>query len=443
MFKHIKSYENHDFLYNTECNMVFEYNDFLYNIFNNDEPIKSELQSAFPDVDVVKQINIIESLKNEYQKKKEHKKSSATEEKGYHTLWLNIAHECNLNCIYCYGDGGNYNKQSKLIDFNMAKKIIDYWIGQIDETAEELNIIFFGGEPLINKEVMISCVSYINSILGNKFLLKYGATTNVTLIDDDILNLFKDNYFNVTLSIDGGEETQNRNRPYKNGKGSYTIVRKNIEQLRKVSPVLTARMTLIHSDVDKAIDRVEELWDLGVNNIAFEIVETGQSELAISLDDMPHLEKQIELLGERTFENIIHGESKIIVEFIKNGRIIQNHLLNMCSFYDNKTLKVDPEGVVFRCHRLIGNDRFSTGNLFLGNEMEKKDLEEVIPAKCQVCWAKNICVRCPETNLINTGDINKPNNITCRFKKKMILESLKLYVSLYKGDNALFRKMYL
>lgn len=442
MFKHIKSYDNQDFLYNTECNMVFEYNDFLYNIFSNDEPDKSELQFSYPDVDVDKQIDTLASLKNQYQEIKTHKKSSAMEDKGYHTLWLNIAHDCNLNCIYCYGEGGSYNKQTKLINFDMAKKIIDYWIEKIDKTAEELSVIFFGGEPLLNKEVMINCVSYINSILGDKFVLKYGTTTNVTLIDDEILNLFQNNYFNVTLSIDGGEETQNRNRPYKNGKGSYTIVRKNLEQLRNITPVLTARMTLIRSDVDKAIDRVEELWNLGVNNIAFEMVETSQRELAITVEDMPNLEKQIELLGKRTYENIIHGDSKIIVEFIKNGRTLQNHLLNICSFYDNKTLKVDPEGEVFRCHRLIGKNEFSTGNLFMVNETEKNNEEEILPKKCEVCWAKNICVRCPETNLINTGDINKPNTTSCRFKKKMILESLKLYVSLYKGDKALFKKMY-
>lgn len=183
-------------------------------------------------------------------------------------LILNISHECNMRCKYCFADHGHFQSKAALMSKKIAKDSIDYWFGHLDKSRKRTSITFFGGEPLLNKEVFLYSLEYIESLLeGTGVIPTYAITTNGTLINDELIQIFLKYRMQPDISVDGGMYVQNKNRPLRTGNGSYNMVVESAKKLRNYYDRLVAKITLIHEDVDKLKQEERELSVLQMRDV--------------------------------------------------------------------------------------------------------------------------------------------------------------------------------
>lgn len=168
-------------------------------------------------------------------------------------------------------------------------------------------VTFFGGEPLMNIDVIKFSINYINELLKEYDIqVQYIITTNGTIFNDDIIKLFVDNDIRFTISIDGGQAIQDRNRPYTSGKGSFEVIKTNVAKLRKYYNKLSARMTLTHEDVPYLKQAVMDLWDIGFTDVVYEFVTIEDEKLSIMKQDVECLRKQVQELNQITYKNMVN-----------------------------------------------------------------------------------------------------------------------------------------
>lgn len=220
---------NKRWIYWGEYNLVFQYSQPLMNVLRSyetgisekeilqiqDDGIKEELRKVFENVEMVR--NKRDDL-NIYLNSIE--KENWDKDKYLLGVLFEVSNDCNLRCTYCYGQGGNYGASRCLMNSKTLKKSLEYCFKRFTPN-EKISIVFFGGEPLINSKIIFEAVEAINAFASkNGNTVRYSVTTNGTILNTELLNLFQKNDFIVTVSIDGGELIQNRNRPFATGKGS-------------------------------------------------------------------------------------------------------------------------------------------------------------------------------------------------------------------------------
>jgi uncharacterized protein len=444
-----------NYIYIGKYNTILENSELLKEIFKlsnkcSENDIIDILKKDY-DVDKIKnQLSILKEWFLSVENKKkiinsnyESNENDWLNKKLLSSLWLNISHDCNLRCLYCYGSGGSYGGKRKLMTINKAKEIIDYWFKYLNIDSENISVAFFGGEPLMNKKVLIFSVNYINKLLKkyNRYA-NYVMTTNGTILDDELFTFFKENAFKVTISIDGGKKIQDFNRPFVSGKGSFNTVAKTIKTLRQSYHGLVGRLTLTHNNVYYFKDSVEELWKTGITNINYDIVSSNDINLKLTHSDLDILKSQISELSKITYKNIINDNSKVLLPLIKYGKIIHNYLNNnTCPFYTKSTLVVDPNGEIFKCHRFADNNDFSVGNISTGLNWDRYCDNKSFNTRCSSCWASSICTDCAQVHYISNIDSKSPD-IWCEHQKLLIEESLKLYINLCNSKPNLLNKYY-
>lgn len=356
------------------------------------------------------------------------------------SLVLNVSHDCNLNCVYCYGDGGNYGLVRKLMDVDMAKKAIDYWLERLDMDAHMLTVSFFGGEPLMNTKVISFAVDYINERLAKLHKRAfYTITTNGTILNESILKLLIENQFNITVSIDGLKDYHDANRPFRDGKGSYSRVQENVKILVENGATLNSRITLTHENIKAFSDIVKSIWSLGIDSVVFDIATTTNQKYAITPEDVKLLEEQISELADITYDSLVNKGNRVLFNIVQTSMILNgNKSQCSCSFNTNKTLMMDPDGDVYRCHRVQGYDEFKLGNI----TDKLQPAEKVKFECCDSCWADKLCSKCAHTNYIVNNDVRKPYSIWCACKKILYKETLKLYIRLLNENPDVFREIF-
>ncbi len=363
-------------------------------------------------------------------------------------LWLNVSHDCNLRCIYCFGHGGSYGGNRELMSVDTAKRSIDYWFKYLNKSVPMTTVTFFGGEPLMNMDIIKFSINYINDLLKEyNIKVQYIITTNGTIFSDDIIDLFKNNDVQFAISIDGGQAIQDRNRPYASGKGSFDIIKKNVAKLRKHYDKVSARMTLTHDDVPYLKQAVMDLWDIGFTDVVYEFVTIADEKLSIMKEDVDCLRKQIQELNDITYQNIINKKRQFFTNTLKfAGFIHSNKLKNECSFQSPYTIMFTPSGEMFKCHRMMDDPDHCVGSLIKGinwdkfSENTRKYIEET---ECKDCWAKRICGGgCAQENAIYTGDVSKHHDLLCEETKMLAEESLKFYAKMYLEDEKDFHRVF-
>ncbi len=449
------NYKDKKFIFIGKYNTLLEHTDLVEDILmllpsHKEEEIIGMLGNKYSNINVRDQMKIIKEwistikMDNE---KRDDLHNNVREEDWYNgklltSLWLNISHDCNLNCIYCYGDGGNYGRSKKLMTMESAKKIIDYWFKYLDKDCKKVNVVFFGGEPLMNKKVLFFAVNYINELLKKEKIINYALTTNATIMDEEILELFAKNRFNITLSMDGEKKIQDKNRPYISGKGTFDKVKETIGFLKKYYTTLTARLTLTHENVSKLKKSVESLWEIGITHVACEMVCSTNENLRLTKEDLEILKPQIHDLAKITYKHILNNDNRQISTLLKYAKAMHNHSCNECTFFSKNSLMVEPDGEIFKCHRLIGEEEFLVGNISTEMNWSKYAQDKKVDSKCTSCWAKSMCFNCPQVNYIYNKDLYTPYDLSCEFTKMMIKENLSIYASLYEKDPKILNKIY-
>ncbi len=449
-FEVIEDYKGNKVIYCGKCSKIFEYSNKMEKILDgydrNNQQMEQKLLPYFSVAEIHTYKEIVEKYLEECEKNAENfckvQCKKVQENRKYTTLWINISNDCNLRCIYCYGNGGSYNKDRALITMKKLVEILDFWLEHIDLKRKVLKVVFFGGEPLMNKEALKFVVNYLKSRISNETIILFEITTNGTILDDELLEIFSKNHFHITLSIDGGKEIQDFQRPFVNGKGSFLTLTKNLDAIRKKKIPVSARLTVTHKNISELLKCFQDIWSLGIANISFAPVSTENSDLRLTPQDMDILIKFIEQLGIFQYESIIQNKNIYVNNLFQFGKILHQNAMGICSFYVSDVLKVDINGDIFKCHRLIGVDDFFIGNVTQGLISENNKNIYSAVHNCPTCNYSNICIPCYEINYYANHDINIPDKEFCEFSKAIIKENIKLYVNLLRKLPEVAHKVY-
>lgn len=343
-------------------------------------------------------------------------------------MCLNVSHNCNLACEYCFADGGTYRDERRNMSFDTAKAAIDMLV-EMSGTRRNLEVDFFGGEPMLDFDVVKQTVYYARSLeKSHNKNFRFTITTNAYRLNDDDIAFFNEQMYNVVISIDGRRDVHNRVRKTVGGKDSFDVILKNalrFKELRKGQYYV--RGTFTRYNLDFAED-VLYLNDLGFDQLSIEpVVLAPESPMAIRAEDMPAVLAEYEKLAAEYLKrrktdkwfNFFH----FMVD-IDNAPCAVKRLKGCGA--GGEYLAVAPDGTVYPCHQFDGTKDKALGNVFdkkLDNALRKSFYECSVLSKpeCKSCWAKYYCSGgCMANSFKFNGDINKPYTPACELMKKRI-----------------------
>lgn len=344
-------------------------------------------------------------------------------------MCLNIAHDCNLRCKYCFASTGDFGKGRKLMTFETGKKAIDFLLEKsLDRKNLELD--FFGGEPLMNFDVVKQIVEYARSReaeYGKKF--RFTITTNGVLLDDDKIDFIKREMSNVVLSIDGRKEVNDYMRKRVDGSGCYDKIMPAFKKLveKRGDKEYYVRGTFTKNNLDFSND-VFDLYNNGFDQISVEpVVCEASADYAITEKELPAIFKEYERLAERILENEKKGKKFNFFHFmldLDQGPCAIKRLRGCgCG---NDYVAITPDGDIYPCHQFVGIEEFKMGNIDEGTfdtKMKSYFSKTHVYTKpeCKKCWAKFYCSGgCNANNYQYAGDVHNAHKLSCQLQKKRL-----------------------
>ena len=347
-------------------------------------------------------------------------------------LCLHICHDCNLRCRYCFADEGAYHARREFMSFETAKAAIDFLIAN-SGNRKVLETDFFGGEPLMNFDVVKKTVLYAKEEAakrGKKFL--FTLTTNGLLLTGEIADFLNEEMENVVLSLDGRKEVHDAVRKTANGKGSFDLVIENLKNFVKIrgDKHYYVRGTFTAKNLDFGND-VLFLADSGFDSISMEPVVTDIPDLAITGKELPAICREYDRLCDEFLAREAEGKGFNFFHFnvdLEGGPCLSKRV-SACGA-GNEYFSVVPNGDIYPCHQFAGDRDFRMGSVFEGKLDEKiraqfRDSCLFTRKKCDGCFAKYICSGgCSANNYHFNGDINDPYEITCEMMRKRIEDGM-------------------
>lgn len=344
-------------------------------------------------------------------------------------LCLHIAHDCNLACRYCFAEEGEYKGRRALMSYEVGKQALDFLIAN-SGSRRNLEVDFFGGEPLMNFQVVKDLVKYAREQepLYNKNF-RFTLTTNGILLDDDVMEFCNREMGNVVLSIDGRKEVNDKMRPSRNGKGSYDIILPKFIKFAEARNQTNyyVRGTFTHNNLDFFED-VKHLAELGFKQISVEpvVAEPGEP-YAITEEDLSGLYEQYDELARYMLEQKRAGKEFTFFHFmidLTGGPCVAKRLSGCGS--GTQYLAVTPWGDLYPCHQFVGTEEYLLGNVFDG--IKKPEIQDEFKhcnvyskEKCRNCFAKFYCSGgCAANSFHFHGSINDTYDIGCALQKKRV-----------------------
>ncbi len=353
-------------------------------------------------------------------------------------LCLNIAHDCNLRCQYCFAGQGGYGQWREMMSFDVARRAVDFLVAH-SGPRQHCEIDFFGGEPLMNYHVVQQTVKYIRQQeeKHNK-IFKLTLTTNGMLLDERKLQYFNDNRISLVLSLDGRKEVHDCMRPGIRGEGTYDQVRNNIAYAvaNRNGEEYYVRGTYTSKNLDFTTD-VLDMVDQGFTELSMEPVIGEDERYAIHEEHLPEIYAEYEKLAKAYLERHKEGKPFSFFHFnmdLYRGPCLQKRLRGCGAGHEY--LAVVPNGDIYPCHQFVGRDGYVIGNVYEGlwdMERPKKFRENHVLNKeeCIDCWAKFYCSGgCHANNETFAGDIHVPYDVSCRIQRKRIECALMIQAAL-------------
>lgn len=344
-------------------------------------------------------------------------------------LCLHIAHDCNLACKYCFAEEGEYHGRRALMSYEVGKKALDFLIAN-SGNREHLEVDFFGGEPLLNWDVVKRLVEYGRSQEAEhhkKF--RFTITTNGVLLNDEIMEFCNREMSNVVLSLDGRREINDKMRPFRNGSGSYDLIVPKFQKFAESRGQMNyyVRGTFTRNNLDFAED-VLHYADLGFEQMSMEPVVTDPSEpYAIQEEDIPKILEEYDRLAVEYIKRKKEGRGFNFFHFmidLKAGPCVAKRMAGCGS--GTEYLAVTPWGDLYPCHQFVGNEKFLLGNVDTGivNTQirdEFKTCNVYAKESCKDCFARFYCSGGCAANAYNfSGSINGAYDLGCEMQKKRI-----------------------
>ncbi|MCL2873783.1 MAG: thioether cross-link-forming SCIFF peptide maturase [Defluviitaleaceae bacterium] len=341
-------------------------------------------------------------------------------------LCLNVAHDCNLRCGYCFAGEGEYGGKRAMMSLKTGKKAVDFIIHN-SGNRHNLEIDFFGGEPLMNFEVVEGIISYArDEERKHNKNFRFTITTNGLLLNDTNLAFINENMHNLVLSLDGRKEVNDVMRNTISGESCYEIILPKLIKAAesRYQADYYVRGTFTHHNLDFSKD-VLHLANLGFKQISIEpVVAEDNKDYSIKEDDLPALYEQYEILAKEMALRYGKEDDFNFFHFmidLEGGPCLAKRLTGCGA--GTEYLAVTPEGDLYACHQFIGNENYKLGNVDLGITSDKtsdfKDLNVFTKEVCAACWAKYYCSGGCAANALNfNGDLKIPYEIGCDLQRK-------------------------
>ena len=344
-------------------------------------------------------------------------------------LCLHVAHTCNLNCSYCFASQGKYQGDRALMSFEVGKRAFDFLI-EHSGTRHNLEVDFFGGEPLMNWDVVKQLVAYARSIeKEHNKNFRFTLTTNGILIDDEVIDFLNKEMSNVVLSLDGRKEVNDHFRRDYAGNGSYDKIVPKFQKLvqAREGKNYYVRGTFTHNNVDFTND-LFHMADLGFTELSMEpVVCPPDDPYALTEEDMPKIFEQYEILAKEMLKRKKEGRPFTFYHYmldLKNGPCIYKRITGCGS--GTEYMAVTPWGELFPCHQFVGDPKYSLGNIYDGitnTEIQDgfRSCNAYAREECKDCWARLYCSGgCAANSYHATGSINGVYKYGCELFKKRI-----------------------
>ncbi len=344
-------------------------------------------------------------------------------------LCLHVAHTCNLNCSYCFAAQGKYTGEEALMSYEVGKEAFDFLVKNSGDRVN-LEVDFFGGEPLMNWQVVKDLVAYgrsLEQIHNKKF--RFTLTTNGVLVDDEVIEFSNKEMTNVVLSLDGRKEVHDAFRVNYAGEGSYDNVvpkfKKFVESRKGQNYYI--RGTFTHNNLDFTED-IRHMAELGFDELSMEPVVCSKDEPAVLTEaDLPIIFEQYEKLALEMIKRDKEGRPFNFYHYtldLTHGPCIHKRVVG-CGV-GTEYMAVTPSGDLFPCHQFVGYKELTLGNIWEGvknPQIQDKFRNSNLYTKkeCEDCWANFYCSGgCPANGYMETGDINGVYEYGCKiFKKRM------------------------
>ena len=340
-------------------------------------------------------------------------------------LCLFLTQSCNLNCVYCYGDGGAYGTGGNM-DEATALKAVDWLIEQSGK-MKQLHIGFFGGEPFLMFPLMKAIVQYARKRAeeaGKK--VSFHATSNGTLFDDEVIDFIKEEEVSILISFDGPREIQDAQRPFTNGDGSYDATAPKIRKLLAAVPKTPGHAVLVGDTDPKLVkDALQEIGFTEISMIpASRSLFTGNSEKQTR--DTRQLIQELEKQAKAWLDATKKGDIHALKELVSKSELYQGVLSLLHNSKRRHAcgaglgmMAVSSVGDLYLCHRFVGQDDYKLGSIF-EDRLNRKEYQEsptINNPVCSVCFARYYCAGgCKHDNAGSCGSIAAPAEEMCRLR---------------------------
>ena len=344
-------------------------------------------------------------------------------------LCLHIAHDCNLACRYCFAEEGEYHGRRALMSYETGKQALDFLIAS-SGNRRNLEVDFFGGEPLMNWQVVKDLVRYgreQEKIHDKKF--RFTLTTNGVLLNDEVMEFCNKEMANVVLSIDGRKEVNDKMRPFRNGAGSYDLIVPKFQKFAdsRNQEKYYVRGTFTRNNLDFSED-VLHLADLGFKQISVEpVVAKPDEPYALREEDLPKICEEYDKLAKIMVEREKKHEGFTFFHFmidLSGGPCVYKRLSGCGS--GTEYLAVTPWGDLYPCHQFVGEEKFLMGNVWEGItatdiQDEFKGCNVYAKEKCRDCFARFYCSGGCAANSYNFhGRIDDAYDLGCELQRKRV-----------------------
>ena len=395
---------------------------------------EAELSKTYPAEDVKEALDEVQELINaEELYTKDIYQTYVTDFKARKTvvkaLCLHIAHDCNLGCKYCFAEEGEYHGRRALMSFEVGKKALDFLVANSGNRVN-LEVDFFGGEPLMNWDVVKQLVEYGRSLeKPNNKKFRFTLTTNGILLNDEILEFVNKEMGNIVLSIDGRKEVHDRMRPFRNGKGSYDLIVPKFQKLAESrnQEKYYIRGTFTRNNLDFSKD-VEHFADLGFKQMSIEPVVGDDTEpYAIQKEDLPQIFEEYDKLAKFLIKREKSGRGFNFFHFmidLEGGPCVSKRLSGCGS--GTEYLAVTPWGDFYPCHQFVGQEEFLMGNVDEG--ITKPEIAEEFRGcsvyskeSCKTCFARFYCSGgCMANSYKFHNTIHDTYEVSCEMERKRV-----------------------
>ena len=342
-------------------------------------------------------------------------------------LCLHVAHTCNLNCSYCFASQGKYHGDRAVMSFEVGKRALDFLV-ENSGTRRNLEVDFFGGEPLMNFDVVKQLVAYARSIekeKGKNF--RFTLTTNGMLIDDDVIDFANRECHNVVLSLDGRKEIHDRYRVDYTGRGSWEQIVPKFQKLVKErgGKGYYMRGTFTHANPDFLKD-IQTMLDLGFHELSMEPVVCAPGDPSeLTQEDLPIVLDQYEKLAKLMLERDREGRPFTFYHYmidLTGGPCIYKRISGCGS--GTEYMAVTPWGDLYPCHQFVGEEKFKLGDIWNGvtnkeTQCDFANCNVYARPDCRDCWAKLYCSGgCAANAYHSTGSVTGVYKYGCELVRK-------------------------